>query len=156
MNTFPGFSVADAKKWILQKFPIGTWNTTKNKLGQNLRFDLKWPHLTLEFWDACCGLTGCPTNKSKKTSKMVTFDLGTAQKFQFCKSIFSKFWKILELEMKIFIYFDPKKPKYTIFGPIPEHSTITVFGPMGVQSLVLEIRKFCTRVSIKICSFVLF
>ena len=45
----------------------------------------------------------------KKNQKMVTCDLWIARKFQFCKSIFSKFWKIIELEMKILINFSTPK-----------------------------------------------
>ena len=45
---------------------------------------------------------------------MVTCDLWIARKFQFCKSIFSKFWIILELEIKILINFStPKNPNIT-------------------------------------------
>ena len=41
----------------------------------------------------------------KEFLKMITCDLGIARKFQFCKAIFSKFWKTLELEMKILVTF---------------------------------------------------
>ena len=40
---------------------------------------------------------------------MVTCDLWIARKFQFSKAIFSKFWRILELEMKILINFSTRK-----------------------------------------------
>ena len=41
-------------------------------------------------------------------------DLWIARKFQFCKTIISKFWKILELEMKILINSStPKNPNIT-------------------------------------------
>ena len=46
-------------------------------LSRNRRFDLKW-------------------------LQMITCDRCNSRKFQFCKSIFSKFWIFLELEMKIF------------------------------------------------------
>ena len=37
-----------------------------------------------------------------------------SRKIQFCKSIYSKFWKILELETKILIYFStPRNPNIT-------------------------------------------
>ena len=46
-------------------------------LSRNRRFDLKW-------------------------LEMITCDRCNSRKFQFCKSIVSKFWIFLELEMKIF------------------------------------------------------
>ena len=41
---------------------------SSGSFGSNLRFDLKLPHLTSEFWDAWRGLSRCPTKKltSKK------------------------------------------------------------------------------------------
>ena len=67
-----------------------------------------WPW---SFKDPRCTLSWCPTNKfaSKKVQKMVTCDLWNSRQFQFCKSIFSKCWKILELEMKILINFSTTK-----------------------------------------------
>ena len=102
--------------FLMFSWLILLWVIEKEFLGQNLRFDLKWPHLTLEFWDPRCGLSLCPTNKlaSKKVQKKVTCDLWIAPKFQFSKSIFSKFWIILELETKILIYFStPRNPNMT-------------------------------------------
>ena len=50
----------------------------------------------------------------KKISKMVTCVRHIIRLFQFCKSISSKFRKILELEMKILINFStPKNPNIT-------------------------------------------
>ena len=96
---------------------IVLWVIKNEFFGQNLRFDLKWPHLTLEFWDPRSGLSWCPTNKlaSKKVQKKVTCDLCNSPKFQFSKSIFSKFWIILELETKILINFSTPKNPYITF-----------------------------------------
>ena len=47
----------------------------------------------------------------KKVQKRVTCARENTRKIQFCKSIYSKFWKILELETKILIYFStPRNP----------------------------------------------
>ena len=92
------------------------WVIVNEFLGRNLRFDLKWPLSTLRFWDPRCTLSWCLTNKlaSKKVQKKVTCDLCNSPKFQFSKSIFSKFWIILELETKILINFStPKNPNIT-------------------------------------------
>ena len=108
------------------------WVIVNDFFGRNLRFDLEWPLLTLRSRDPISPVEWCQTNilTVKKVQKTVTCARENSRKIQFCKSIYSKFWKILELETKILIYivfFDPKEPEYNIFGPIPEPSKITVF-----------------------------
>ena len=87
-NLIPLFFLLCQITYLLMfSWRILLWVIENKFFGQNLRFDLKWPHLC---------------------------DLWIARKFQFSKSIFSKFWKILELEMKILINFStPKNPNIT-------------------------------------------
>ena len=89
------------------------WVILNKFLGRNLRFDLKWPLLILRLQDPIYPVEWCQTNilTVKKVQKTVTCARENSRKIQFCKSMSSKFWKILELETKILIYFStPRNP----------------------------------------------
>ena len=70
-----------------------------------------WPQMTpFDIWPLKVSMPNSSISKEsigakKKLSKMVTCVRRIGRKFQFWKSIFSKFWIILELEMKILINF---------------------------------------------------
>ena len=92
------------------------WVIVNEFLSRNRRFDLKWPRLTFDLQKSRCAIPAYLMSLLKQTNllKMVTCGRHIVRKFQFCKSIFSKFWIFLDLETKILINFStPKNPNIT-------------------------------------------
>ena len=124
-NLTPGMFLFGQITYILKfSWLRSIWVIVNEFLSRNLRFDLKWPLLTLRSRDPISPVEWCQTNilTVKKVQKRVTCARENSRKTQFCKSIYSKFWKILEVETKILIYFSTprnlqKSPCSVSFNP---------------------------------------
>ena len=93
------------------------WVIVNEFLSRNRRFDLKWPRLTFDLQKSRCPILAYLRSLlvQKNLLKMVTCVRHISRKFQFCKSIFSKFWIFLDLETKILINFSTPKNPYITF-----------------------------------------
>ena len=93
------------------------WVIVNEFLTRNRRFDLKWPRLTFDLRKSRCAILAYLRSLlvQKNLLKMVTCVRHISRKFQFCKSIFSKFWIFLDLETKILINFSTPKNPYITF-----------------------------------------
>ena len=103
-----------------------------------------WPQMTpFDIWPSKVSMPNSSIPKesigAKNLLKMVTCVRHISRKFQFCKSIFSKFWIFLDLETKILINFSTPKNPYITFLDRSRNTQKSrcsfSFNPPNIQNL---------------------